>query len=293
MESCIKVTAERRGAPPTSSRENAIPERDKWVLRFGNSVMAREHHCPNCGPQACNASTSRIHTCGVCAAVWEEDLSAAPVAPAPPKPPAPGPAATPQAAPPKPAGPAPPSPPAQRPATAPSAVPAAATAPKATAPGTPTPAATPATAPPPRPTIPQAPPAAKAAPSPPAAPVPPNPAAAPSAGTAPSSGSGPAPAKPPAPTAAAPAVHGEDKPASRTKRLADVVAAAKVKRCPLCKSDSLAAPSDYVEQGGKTLLVDSQTYHGHRWYADTGEVLKVTPPPRPAPAPPSAAKPSA
>lgn len=66
-----------------------------------------------------------------------------------------------------------------------------------------------------------------------------------------------------------------------------------MKRCPVCKSDSLAAPSDYVEQGGKIVLVDSQTYRGHRWYADTGEVLQALPPPRPAPAPAGAAKPSA
>ncbi len=57
--------------------------------------MAKEHHCPTCGAQPCNASTSKIHTCGLCAAVWEEVITDAKPAPPPAKPPAP---ATPPAA---------------------------------------------------------------------------------------------------------------------------------------------------------------------------------------------------
>jgi len=76
-------------------------------------------------------------------------------------------------------------------------------------------------------------------------------------------------------------------------RLSEAVATAKVKRCPACGSDNLAAPGDYLEQGGRVILVDSQTYRGHRWYADTGELLKLEPLPPPDPAPPPAAKPSA
>src|SRR3972149_2538445 len=111
--------------------------------------MAKEHHCPNCGAQPCNASTSKIHTCGVCAAVWEEVLSETPPAPK--------------------AAAAPPTPP----------------------------------------------PAAPAKPATPAAPAPPRPAP---------------PANPPAPSPA-PAPRAEDGPPPRGKRLSDVVAAAKVKRC--------------------------------------------------------------
>jgi len=96
-----------------------------------------------------------------------------------------------------------------------------------------------------------------------------------------------------APSAAATAARDEDRPPPRRKPLSDVAAAAKVKRCPACESDNLAAPSDYLEQGGRVILVDSQTYRAHRWYADTGELLKPEPLPPLAPAPPNAAKPSA
>ena len=132
-------------------RVGANPERDKWGPRFGRSDMAREHHCPNCGPEACNASTSKIHTCGVCAAIWEEDLSAPAPAPTPPRPatPAPAPAAAAAAAP-KPATPASPVPP--KPATpapsSPTPVPAAPAAPK------PAPTAPPAAPKPPTPAAP-------------------------------------------------------------------------------------------------------------------------------------------
>jgi len=109
--------------------------------------MAREHHCPNCGPQACNASTSKIHTCGVCAAIWEEDLSIPTPAPAPPRPAAPAPAvaAVPSTAPkpltPAPAPARPPSPPPAAPAlTKPAAAPPSPTpAPPAPKPVTPPP----------------------------------------------------------------------------------------------------------------------------------------------------------
>ncbi len=37
--------------------------------------MAKEHHCPNCGPMSCNAATSKVHTCPKCGTRWEEDLS--------------------------------------------------------------------------------------------------------------------------------------------------------------------------------------------------------------------------
>ena len=53
--------------------------------------------------------------------------------------------------------------------------------------------------------------------------------------------------------------------------MAEVVQAAKVPRCPRCTSDSVAAPSDFVEVQGRVALQDSQTYRGHWWYADTGE----------------------
>lgn len=207
--------------------------------------MAREHHCPNCGPQACNASTSKIHTCGVCAAIWEEDLSVTVPVPARP-------AAT-SASSPAPASPAP----------------TAAAAPKPAVPANPT---TPST---PRP----------AAPTPPK-PVPPSPTPA-----------APAPAKPVAPMTApaasklsAPAAkptlaHPGPATAKGSKTLADAVQAAKVKRCPKCVSDSLAAPLDFLEAQGRIVLVDSQTYRGHQWFADTGELY--APPAQPAPAPPS------
>lgn len=55
------------------------------------------------------------------------------------------------------------------------------------------------------------------------------------------------------------------------RTLSSVVAAAKVKRCPKCVSDGLAAPLDFLETQGRMVLQDSQTYRGHLWYADTGE----------------------
>ena len=200
--------------------------------------MAREHHCPNCGPQACNASTSKIHTCGVCAAIWEEDISV-PV-------PSPGPLAAPAA--PKPAAPAPPRPAAATPTSAPSPSPAA------------KPAAPP-TSPPPAPSAPPQPPAPPrpSAPAPPIAPSPPSPAA---------------PPKPVSPPSTAGA-----------KTVADALQGAKVKRCPGCQSDGVAEPSDFQIVQGRLVLVDSQTYRAHRWYADTGELIPAA---APAPAPPAA-----
>lgn len=193
--------------------------------------MAREHHCPNCGPQACNASTSKIHTCGVCAAIWEEDLSApAPVAPR---------AATP----------------------APAAPPAPAAATKPAVPAAPAPAA-------PKPAPPAAPSAAPAAPVTPPTPAPPTRAAPPVAAAAPRASTAP--------------------PAAGTKGLAEIVAAAKVKRCPKCTSDGVALPSDFRMDRGRVVLVDSQTYRAHAWYADTGELVPIGPSaaaPTAAPAP--------
>ncbi len=40
-------------------------------------AMAKEHHCPVCGPFTCSAATSKIHVCPKCNTRWEEDLSAA------------------------------------------------------------------------------------------------------------------------------------------------------------------------------------------------------------------------
>ena len=205
--------------------------------------MAKEHHCPKCGAQPCVASTSKIHTCGVCASIWEEDLSAPVAAPAAAKP-------------------ATPAPPAPAPATAP---------PKPTAPVTTPPKPSPAAAPG---TETQA---AGAAPKPAAIPTPPAAAAAPvpRPTVAPS---GPSTSGAPSASPAAP---------GSVKRLADMLPGAKVPRCPACQSDGVAQPSDYAMVQGRLVLVDSQTYRGHRWYADTGELLAT--PSAPAPAPPSPA----
>ncbi|MGQ0798315.1 MAG: hypothetical protein ACT4OI_10715 [Methanobacteriota archaeon] len=50
--------------------------------------MAKEHHCPTCGPATCNASNSRTHVCPRCATRWEEVVvevgPATPVAEVPP-----------------------------------------------------------------------------------------------------------------------------------------------------------------------------------------------------------------
>ncbi len=88
-----------------------------------------------------------------------------------------------------------------------------------------------------------------------------------------------------APPAAKPAAKG----AAGT--LSGTLAAAQVKRCPKCQSDSLAAPSDLKEVGGRVVFQDSQTYRGHWWYADTGE-LYVPPAAAPSPAPGPTAKPA-
>lgn len=207
--------------------------------------MAREHHCPNCGPQPCNASTSKIHTCGVCAAIWEEDLSVPVPAPAAPRPAAPA---------------AQPATPAPRPA---SAAPAAPSAPKPAAPSTPTPGPSATTTQ--KPAAPQAP-----APTPPAA--------------KPADAAPPAPTPAPGPAASKPAAA----PSPGGKGLTDAIAGAKVKRCPKCKSDGIAQPSDFRMVQGRVVLVDSQTYRGHEWYADTGELLAgpaKPAPPAPAPSP--------
>ncbi len=44
------------------------------------TAMAKEHHCPKCGPMACNAATSKTHVCPKCGTRWQEDLSKAPEA---------------------------------------------------------------------------------------------------------------------------------------------------------------------------------------------------------------------
>jgi hypothetical protein len=194
--------------------------------------MAREHRCPNCGPQPCNASTSKIHTCGVCAAIWEEDLSV-PVPGTAPAPPASA-AAAPVAVPPKPAS------------------PATASAPAAPSPPT---AARPAAAPPAS--------ASTAAPAPPRASAPPA-----SLGV-------PSPTPPPKPVS--PSAPGG------AKTLADVLQDAKVKRCPKCESEGLAQPSDFLRVQGRLVLVDSQTYRAHQWYADSGDLLPAVAAPPPAP----------
>ena len=62
------------------------------------------------------------------------------------------------------------------------------------------------------------------------------------------------------------------------KTLTEVLQGAKVKRCPACQSDGLAQPSDFATVQGRLILVDSQTYRGHRWYADTGDLLPAVPP---------------
>ncbi len=180
--------------------------------------MAKEHHCPNCGPQPCNASTSRIHTCGACAAVWDEMITDAKPSPA--------------------AGPA---------AAAPAA-PAGAPKPAAAAPVPPKPApATPAT------------PVAQAAPTPRPAP----------AQASPPSG--------PVPIASA----ATERPGPGSKRLSDLVAGARVSRCPSCITEPLNHPSDFREVQGRIVFIDSQSYRGHMWFADTGEAYR--PPTVPTP----------
>ncbi len=48
--------------------------------------MAKEHHCPNCGAQPCNASSSTIHVCPLCVARWEEVISDEKPSAPPPRP---------------------------------------------------------------------------------------------------------------------------------------------------------------------------------------------------------------
>jgi len=36
--------------------------------------MAKEHHCPNCGPATCTAMNNRTHVCPRCASRWEETV---------------------------------------------------------------------------------------------------------------------------------------------------------------------------------------------------------------------------
>ncbi len=67
-----------------------------------------------------------------------------------------------------------------------------------------------------------------------------------------------------------------------------MVAAAKVKRCPKCTSDGVAQPGDFRTVQGRVVLVDSQTYRGHEWYADTGELLPSAPAKPAVPAPKTA-----
>ncbi len=75
------------------------------------------------------------------------------------------------------------------------------------------------------------------------------------------------------------------------KTLTDIVAAAKVKRCPKCTSDGVALPSDFRIVQGRAILTDSQTYRAHEWYADTGELVpSPAAPPKPAAAAPPAPK---
>lgn len=229
------------------------PERDKWVPGFGTCVMAREHHCPNCGAQPCNASTSKIHTCGMCAAIWEEDLSAPLPAQAAPRPavPSPAPAVAAAPAPPKPAAP-PPVPP--KPAPTPATGTPAAMGPAAAKPVT-------QVSPPATPTA-----------TPPAAPTPRGPSAAPAPSVVPR----PAPTVPPTHPATTPGPASQPAALSATgeaKTLAEVLQGAKVKRCPGCQSDGVAQPGDFAMVRGRLVLVDSQTYRAHQWYADTGELL--------------------
>lgn len=219
--------------------------------------MAREHHCPNCGPQACNATTSKIHTCGVCATIWEEDLSVPVPPPAAPRPATPAPATS-------------------TPATAVSLKPAAPAAapskPMVTAPAA---ASTPAA------TRPSVPPTPSEAPNAPAftKTVTPSPVAAPA--------STPFPANRPVPLP----------PPGGNPTLDHVVRSAKVKRCPACQSDGVGQPIEFLTVQGRVVLIDSQTYRAHQWYADTGELLPSVASPAPtestpAPAPAARAAPA-
>lgn len=36
--------------------------------------MAKEHHCPKCGTQSCNALSGNLHVCPTCTSQWEEEI---------------------------------------------------------------------------------------------------------------------------------------------------------------------------------------------------------------------------
>jgi hypothetical protein len=217
--------------------------------------MAKEHHCPNDGPQPCNASTSRIHTCGLCNATWEEDLSGAVTLP-----------------------------PVQ--------------APKLTVPPTPAPGGAGSAPLPVAKPAPQNPVTTATKPAPFAAPASPKPSPTPTptpakSVTAPAS---PIPAEPtPSSVAPQPASQAPDrkpsypipppgeKSTSETYRdevvgsvdaLDQKIASAKFKTCPGCRSTDLLQASQYIDAGGRLVLGDSQSYRGHWWYADTGELYQ-------------------
>ncbi len=68
-----------------------------------------------------------------------------------------------------------------------------------------------------------------------------------------------------------------------------------MKRCPACQSDGVAQPSDFTTVQGRLVLMDSQTYRAHQWYADTGELLPALASPGPAtttPAPAARTRPA-
>ncbi len=208
--------------------------------------MAKEHHCPNDGPQPCNASTSRIHTCGICNATWEEDLST------PPPPQASPPSAPPVVPPKAPTA----SPSAPLPIAKPASPGPATAAPKTLlvvtpAPPTPTPVPNP---------IAPAPPA-----TPPTVPI----AASTTASQGPDRKPGP-PVPPPGENSTSETYR--DELVGMIEGLDAKVSAAKVKTCPGCHSRDLAQPSQVLEVGGRIVLGDSQSYRSHWWFADTGEM---------------------
>jgi hypothetical protein len=210
--------------------------------------MAKEHHCPNDGPQPCNASTSRIHTCGLCNATWEEDLSgppapatAAPAAKTPPIPPTT--IATPRA-------------------------PAAPTT-SSSSPNSPPAAA--------KPPVPATVATGRVSTSNPVAPATPAPAAR-SPGPIPTAATQPAPTPdrkpgppPPPPGVTSRSLTYQDELVGSLDGLEAKIATAKVKTCPVCHSPDLAQPSQSIAVGGRIALGDSQSYRVHWWFADTGD----------------------
>ena len=209
--------------------------------------MAKEHHCPNDGAQPCNASTSRLHTCGLCNATWEEDLGA-------PMPAAAVPAAS---------GSKPSPPPSAPEARAAAPVPAASAGKGGT--GSAPTTATKSEGPAQESTKPAPQEAAGAA-------TPSTPAGSPGKDATPAK-KGPS-APPPGEPAASQTYR--DEFAGKSEGLADRVKSAKVKTCPHCKSESLSSASQYIEVETRTVLRDSQTYRGHWWFADSGDAY--TPP---------------